>query len=229
MTVSLPPSGATYYVPITLTNSQSTATPSPFQQMVNITENSTIDNYLTYNGNSANFEYISPSGTVLPAWIESNNSGNIVTWVKLPNGIPADSYTVIYLEFVANTINLLSNSGTSGIGEAPQLSPTYAEYDDGASVFNNYWNFAGTSLPSGWVASSSADVAINNGYVVGWKYAPAWGRAGISYGTSLTGSYVYESYAKDLGNADTGNPTIFNQPANSITSSSTYTTNGKYK
>ena len=141
-------SSISYYVPIQITNTQGTAASSPFQQMITIPE-STYSNYISYNGVSANFEYATSSGTVLPAWIESNNSGSIVTWVKLPNGIPANSHTTIYLEFAPKTTNLLSSSGTTGIGEAPQLSPTYAEYDDGASVFTNYWNFAGTSLTVG--------------------------------------------------------------------------------
>ena len=41
------PSGIQYYVPINLTNSQTTATASPFQQMINITE-STYSNYIAY-------------------------------------------------------------------------------------------------------------------------------------------------------------------------------------
>ncbi|MGC8670160.1 MAG: hypothetical protein ACP5TL_03350, partial [Candidatus Micrarchaeia archaeon] len=48
-----------------------------------------------------------------------------------------------------------------GIGEAPQLSSTYAKYDDGASVFNVYQNFAGTSCPAGWSCYSGS--TINNG------------------------------------------------------------------
>ena len=55
-TPSAIPSGIQYYVPINLTNSQSTATASPFQQMINITE-STYSTYLTYNKSSANIEY----------------------------------------------------------------------------------------------------------------------------------------------------------------------------
>ena len=110
--------------------------------MVNISEN-TYSSDLTYNGNFANFEYYTLSGntvSVLPAWIESNNSGKLITWVKLPNGIPAKSSITIYLGFASNTVNLLSSSGTTGIGEAPQLGPTYAEYDDGASVFLIYFD-----------------------------------------------------------------------------------------
>ena len=161
-TPSAIPSGIQYYVPINLTNSQSTATASPFQQMVNITE-STYSSYIAYNNNLANFEYFYANGTIIPSWIESNSSGKLITWVKTIS-IPASSHIQIYLGFASKTTNLLSSSGTSGIGEAPQLSPTYAEYDDGVSVFNNYWNFAGTSVPSGM--TSSGTVTIDNGATV---------------------------------------------------------------
>jgi len=154
------PSGIVAYVPITLTNSQSSATPSPFQQMIQINEGN-YANYITYNGNIANFEFYTQSGQILPAWIESNNSGTLTVWVNLPNGIPASSSLTIYLGFASKTTNLLSSSGTSGIGEAPQLSSTYAQYDDGASVFNVYQNFAGSSCPSGWICQSGA--TIDNG------------------------------------------------------------------
>ena len=133
------PSGIVAYVPITLTNSQSSATPSPFQQMIQINEGN-YANYIAYNGNIANFEFYTQSGQILPAWIESNNSGTLTVWVNLPNGIPASSSLTIYLGFASKTTNLLSSSGTSGIGEAPQLSSTYAQYDDGANVFDIYFN-----------------------------------------------------------------------------------------
>jgi len=125
--------------------------------------------YIAFNGNIANFEYFYQNGTIIPAWIESNISNRIITWVKVSNTIfpntgSSSATNTIYLGFASKTTNLLSNSGTSGIGEAPQLScqnpantigcSTYAEYDDGASAFNNYWNFAGTSLPSGWTQSN---------------------------------------------------------------------------
>ncbi len=174
-TTTIAPSGIIYSVPITLTNSQSSNTPAPFQQMVNITE-STYSSYLTYNGNFANFEYYTLSGntvSVLPAWIESSNSGKLITWVKLPKGIPAKSSITIYLGFASTSSNLLSSSGTTGIGEAPQLPcgstatsscSTYAEYDDGASVFNFYDNFAGTNLnTSKWTVGGGQTYTINNG------------------------------------------------------------------
>ncbi len=151
------------------------ATGKGFQQMINITESS-FSSYLTYNSNFANFEYFYANGTIIPSWIESNDSGKLVTWAKLSKSIPALSNATIYLGFAPKTTNLLSSSGTTGIGEAPQLTcgntatsscPTYAEYDDGAKVFNDYWNFAGTSLPSGLsYVNSGSTITINNGATV---------------------------------------------------------------
>ncbi|MFP3279062.1 MAG: DUF2341 domain-containing protein [Candidatus Micrarchaeota archaeon] len=144
------PSGIVAYVPITLTNSQSSATPSPFQQMIQINEGN-YANYIAYNGNIANFEFYTQSGQILPAWIESNNSGTLTVWVKLPNGIPASSSLTIYLGFASKTTNLLSNSGTTGIGEASQLSLSYGQYDDIGSVMNSgllyqIWGWGGSGM-----------------------------------------------------------------------------------
>ena len=67
--------------------------------------------------------------------------------------------------FASTSTNLFN---TVNDGEAPQLSSTYAEYDDGANVFNYYTNFAGTTLPSGWAsgAASGSSVAANNGLTI---------------------------------------------------------------
>ncbi|MEM4034545.1 MAG: hypothetical protein QW257_01275 [Candidatus Micrarchaeaceae archaeon] len=158
------PSGIQSYVPITLTNSQTTATPAPFQQMVQFPE-STYQNYLTYNGNIANFEFFTSSGAIIPAWIESNSSGTITAWLNLASGINPGSANAItvYLGFASKTTNLLSSSGTTGIGEAPQLSSTYAQYDDGASVFSFYNNFAGTTLSPLISTASGITATQNNG------------------------------------------------------------------
>ena len=206
------PSGIQYYVAVNITNSQTTATPSPFQQMINITE-STFSNYIAYNNNFANFEYFYANGTIIPAWIESNSSGKLITWVKLTPSIAASGKLTIYLGFASKTTNLLSSSGTSGIGEAPQLSSTYAQYDDGASVFNNYWNFAGTTLPSGLSLfyfqnpTSGGSYSQNNGI--------SFDSSGINgYGvvatTSLTSPYVVETlgYTTASGGSSGARPAL---------------------
>jgi hypothetical protein len=213
------PTGIVAYVPITIKNSQSTATPAPFQQMIQFSESS-YSNYIAYSGNIANFEFFTQSGSVIPAWIERNQSGKLITWVKLASGIPASSSITIYLGFASKTTNLLSSSGTSGIGEAPQLSSTYAQYDDGASVFNNYWNFAGTSLPSGWTGGTS--YTINNGLTISFS-----GNANAPIGiyTSYTPTYplVAEVYSSQQTTSDWLSPLILNSVSSPGGSNFTFT------
>ena len=229
------PSGILYYVPVTITNSQSSATPSPFQQMIQINEGN-YANYIAYNGNIANFEFYTQSGSILPAWIESNNSGTLTVWVNLPNGIPASSSLTIYLGFASTSTSLLSNSGTSGIGEAPQLScpnpdspancPTYAEYDDGSSVFNNYWNFAGTSLPSGWSssASGSGSIHVNNGVILDPKAKANPGNAYAISNTYITSTTLVDEYitsqytnnGQDMCLVSSASSTSFSYEADSV-------------
>ena len=187
-----PPSSLLYIVPVNLTNSQTAATPAPFQQMVSINE-STYSSYLTYNGSFANFEFLNGTSSHLPAWIEGVTNGNILVWVKVPYGIPASSKLTIYLGLVAKTTNLLSSSGTSGIGEAPQLSSTYAEYDDGASVFTNYWNFAGTKLPSSWTQSGGI-LTVDNGLTYEFDgNGDSLSTPSINFETNITDYYGYLS------------------------------------
>lgn len=126
-----------YYAPITIQNTQTTATPAPFQQI--ITVNSLA--YAPYEaGNLQNVEFFYPNGQVIPSWLESGNSNtstSTVYWLKLANGIPASSTITVYIGFAPKSTNLLNKYIT---GEAPQLSPIYAEYDNGASVFLVYFN-----------------------------------------------------------------------------------------
>ena len=104
------------------------------------------------------------NGTIIPSWLESYTSTNAIWWLKIA-AIPAGSSETVYVGFAQASTNLFN---TVNDGEAPQLSPTYAEYDDGASVFNNYWNFAGSSLPSGWAVTPSTASApsVNNGATI---------------------------------------------------------------
>ena len=155
------PTGITNYVALNISNSQSSATPSPFQQMINVTSSDNGWTYINTNQTTAfgeNVEFFYSNGTIIPSWLESYSSSNAIWWVKV-GSIAADSKLTIYMGFASKTTNLLNNKTT---GEAPQISSTYAEYDDGANVFTDYWNFAGTSLPSGWTYYN-AEPTINNG------------------------------------------------------------------
>ncbi len=189
------------YVAIMLTNAQSTPTPLQFQQ------NLTIDNARYNSANEidstwSNVEFssgntIANGGTPLQAWIERNptNSGMTMVWVNMGlTQVPANGGSAtIYMNFMPNSI--LSASGPTG--EAPQLSPTYAEYDNGANVFTGYWNFAGTSMPSGWTTGLSG-LVINNGISCSCSGSPATIYTSMTYGTVG----IAEAYTESTGAAD---------------------------
>ena len=169
--ITVPP-GIAIYSQITLSSSWSSVNNGNVQQMVNLTTSS-FSPYIVYNKGFANFEYFYGNGTVIPAWIESNSSGKLITWIKIKNTTVTNN---VYLGFASVSTNLLSNSGTTGIGEAPQISPTYAQYDDGANVFNFYNNFAGTSTPTGLTdtTGSGGTITYDNGLTIALS-GPAWG------------------------------------------------------
>ncbi len=145
-------------------NSQTTATPVPFQQMVNLTISSTNSKYINQSGHFAfqNLEFVNASnGAVIDSWLENYTSKYAIYWLKLPDGIPAASTTIIVLYYFKNTTNLFNSIDD---GEAPQLSQTYGQYDDGANVFQAYDNFVGSTLNSSsmnWAGGTN--VAVSNG------------------------------------------------------------------
>ena len=64
----------------------------------------------------------SATGNVLYAWVEANainTATNTPVWVKLPNGVAANSNLVIYMNMMGST-NVMSANGPTG--EAAQLS-----------------------------------------------------------------------------------------------------------
>ena len=155
----------TSYVTITLTNSQTIATPVNFQQLLKIdwstyaTElNANVSNVRFYNSTSFS------SSTELSGWIEDNNTTTATSsnvWVNLSGTIvPASGTATIYMAFLPTT-----SSWSSHWGLAPQLSTKYGEFDNGVKVFIGYQNFSGTTLPSSW-ASTGGTVTVNNGLTV---------------------------------------------------------------
>jgi hypothetical protein len=169
------------YEPIQLYNAQTAATPNPFQQELSV--NSLA--YNTYEANNLdNIEFFYPNGTVIPSWLEScsttcsssgSSSTSTVYWLKLTSPIPAGGYAYIYMGFAPTSVNMF---GGGNNGEAPQLSPTYAEYDDGKNVFSYYQAFGGlSSLPTGWsetpeaptLAFNTQNLAVTNTNSAYWE------------------------------------------------------------
>ncbi len=187
------PSVLTSYEPVTITNSQSSATPSPFQQMVNFTSSDPGWTSISTSNFGQNVEFFYYNGTVIPSWLQNYTSDNATWWLKIA-AIPAGSSETVYVGFAPTSTNLFN---TLNDGEAPQLScsnpsdtascSTYAEYDDGVNVFNNYWNFAGTSLPSG--LGYRGTYTIDNSLMI-----PSGGNfvySDSTYNAGIIGSYGY--------------------------------------
>lgn len=178
------PPGILAYLPLTMTNTQSTPTPNPLQQMIQINSQT----YSSYEAtNLQNVEFFYSDGTILPSWLESGNSNsatNTIYWLSLAGGIPASTSITVYIGFASQSINLFNAQIT---GEAPQLSSTYGQYDDGAYVFTYYQNFAGNSCPSGWICviHSRGSATISNGATV----------TGYTDGTSFASIVTADSFS----------------------------------
>jgi len=159
--------------PITLTNSQSGSTPALFQQMIQAP-------ILFRNG----VRFWSPTDGQLYAWLESISNGTATIWVRIPSSIPANGTYQLYM-IQDSTLPM------DGVywGEAPQLSSSYAQYDNGASIFPLYDNFAGTSVPSGWTVSGT--VTINNGLAISGSSLSSQIATTSTYGTSILDWYGY--------------------------------------
>jgi len=158
------PPGIVYSVPMIITNTQNATTPSSFTQMV------TVD-FTTYSSYAApnlqNVEFYTPSGNVIPSWLESGNSTSpgAVFWLRM-GSIPPGKGTIL-MGFASPATNLF---GSPAVGEAPELSTPYGQYDNGMQIFPFYDNFRGSTLGSNWVnnfAASGNPVSVNNGLVVG--------------------------------------------------------------
>jgi hypothetical protein len=167
-------SAASYsYVPVTLTNGQASATPNPLQVEVTWNpssysgyESSTLGNIRFCTSASCSTEFYSWLQSCTPSC--SNSATSASAWVKLTSSISGSGGTLtIYMVFLPQTTPFDGNYW----GEAPTLSATYAQYDNGANVFTFYDNFAGTSGPNSasWTTSyygSSGTATTNNMLII---------------------------------------------------------------
>ena len=173
---------------ITITNNQSDPTPSPFQQLLNLD----LSSILSCPSQLLNLEFCLDinCNTPLYAWIESYNSNlsSVYIWIKLSNSIPANSSITIYM-FVKNCIQYPYT------GMAPQLTSTYAQYDNGENIFIDYWNFLGNSSPNGInVYQSDGTVTFNNGVTIKGGTSTSGGENGIATVDSYSAPIVIDYY-----------------------------------
>jgi len=189
-TVSGIPAGATglHNVTITMYNNQQSAIPAHFQTMIRFLPSSSLYKLLErYDLGNIRFYYNSKE---LFSWCESgcnySSTSNAVFWVELPVAIPPRQNMSIRMYFAPLSVDY------DGVyaGEAPQLSGTYAQYDNGASVFDFYDNFAGTTLSSTWTLFNGASASVNSGLTL----TDASNNGGI-FASMSSSKTVMESYA----------------------------------
>ncbi len=89
-----------------------------------------------------------------------------VWWVNISNGIPANNNITIYMYIGSSSANYYQQYYPY-VGEAPQLSSTYGQYDNGNYVFSVYYNFAGTTLDSRISTINGVTLTQNNGLTIG--------------------------------------------------------------
>jgi len=175
---------------IMINNTQSIATPAPFDQFINITEQAVVNalgasiasaiwsQAVSYN--FLNLLFLNSSGKPLYAWIMNYTSSWVAVWVKLPNGIPARSAVSITLNFT-NSIQY----PYTGI-----YSAVYKGYDNSNYTFAQYGYFNDT-VPSGWKTG-----------VYAGSFSPTPTTFGLEMlnGGQNTGTYVYASIPNITGN-----------------------------
>ena len=196
---------------ISIANNQSSATGSNFQQMIHFNPtNSLFTGQIASNLGNIRF---SQGVSELHSWCESgcaSSSSNAVFWVLLPDGIGADSNTIINMSF------LPTNTEYDGVyaGEAPELSASYAEYDNGPNVFSFYDNFTGTSLNSqwtNWVVGGCGSFTVQNGIS-----STGGSEIGCSSTTNFNdGTTTVDFYGNSIPNPDAGLGVGFINLANS--------------
>ena len=109
-----------------------------YQQLITIGNASYPYSNYNINSQGSNIQFISQNNSYLYAWVQNINTTTISVWIKNFN-----SSNLINMQVFPEFENLFSANGY--LGEAPELSSTYGEYDNGKSVFASYNNFAGTS------------------------------------------------------------------------------------
>jgi len=193
-------SGPPPYVPLTITNSQISASPAPFQQSVTIDPALYTSIEATDLGNVRFFTTFSAntfSGQI-DSWLESfsgsitpNTATSALFWLNLPSGIGASTAITIYMVFEP------TSTGFDGsiAGEAPELSTTYGVHDNGANVFTLY----GGGGSGGWSGFTFVGGAwsTTNGYLSQTATTGSYGGGPTalieSQSFAASGSYVLDS------------------------------------
>ena len=155
------PAGIQYYSQITISNSQSSATPSPFQQMINFTSSDPGFSLIATGNFGQNVEFFYSNGTVIPSWLENYTSNHALWWLKIA-AISGGSSETVYVGFAPISISLFNtvndgeaNSATDDLSDVFPSSLKNFHYTGGTIFSNNYFGL-------GFVIESIGSMPFNN-------------------------------------------------------------------
>jgi len=200
------------YLPLILYNTQSIATPSPFQQDIAICNGSiNIGNNFAYINNVTLFNEIDSNGQNVYFATTCNSTPNIYSWyegqlingstycdewwINLQNGIPANSNITIYM-YIGNSSSNYYSQYYPYVGAPIQVLGT-SQYDNGQDIFNYYQNFGNLSaLPSGWtyIYFNQNNVSFSTDYTIIPPLSSNYGNDGIT----TTNNYNLQNNAVDI-------------------------------
>ncbi|MDG6998247.1 MAG: hypothetical protein JRN15_03940 [Nitrososphaerota archaeon] len=179
--------GLPAYVVETFQNTQTSPTSTPFQQELVINPSLYSSQEASDLGNVRFFTTLSGgtfSGPV-DSWLEyvsgtpASSATSAIFWLLLANGIPASSSVNIYMVFEPTSTEF----DGAVAGEAPQLSASYGQYDNGANIFT-YYNVAPTTT-TGWTIAGTA------GQTGSSPLGSYFGSQDAYYANSANGNYMY--------------------------------------
>ena len=125
------------------------------------------------SGNLSNIFFTYTNGTVVPSWLENNNTNSSTSttyWLKL-DPLAANSPVVVDMVFLPISINIMNPYQT---GEASQLSPVFGQYNDMNSVFGDGLEyqiyFCYNNIDGNVLQQQLYQASINNNVQINYNY-----------------------------------------------------------
>ena len=192
-------------LPITITSS--------VQQTTAFDERLAIDS-ATYkgieSGNLSNIFFTYTNGTVVPSWLENNNTNSSTSttyWLKL-GPLAANSPVVVDMVFLPTSINIMNPYQT---GEASQLSPVFGQYNDMSSVFGIGLEYQFYACPNNQVnAQGYQGTLYKSPLAKGTIIAVTGFSAHFNYGTFYFNSYSDPFFTALVGSSQIVHGTMEN-------------------
>jgi hypothetical protein len=184
---------------VTITNNQSTATANPHVQPIIIRHNYLlsllsidVDPYVV----PLNTIFYDPQANAQAYSYYDFFDGTSHYWFVKTQSISANSTYTLYM--IIDLMEQLIDGNYAGINPYTGMAYygfSYAQYDNGANVFPTYFNFKGTSAPSGInTYVSQGSVTFNNGVTIKGGTSTSGNQTGIATSTSFSPPIIVEYY-----------------------------------